>query len=210
MPFLHKSKNPTEYTNKLATELGCEVGNSSFKTIKCFQQKHPKVILEQGNSFHIFKHLPEPFTPLVDGFMPNPVLPKPLHQVWDDPIFSPVPLMIGGNKDDGIYLILEFLKNEKLHSRVNENFSTELPALLLGVDTSAAADDEGETATAEVLRNSYLPGDGNFSAEAVHEMIRLFTGLMTGGRWASPPACSVLSMLPVCGFLIILSFLAPL
>ena len=83
--------------------------------------------------------------------------------------------MIGGNKDEGVLMLLEFLKDEKLYARVNENFSTELPALLLGVDPDAAVEDEGETATAEVLRNSYLPGDGNFSASSTEQMVRLFT-----------------------------------
>ena len=107
--------------------------------------------------------------------MDNPVLPQPLHEVWEKEAMPTVPLMIGGNKDDGVLLLLEFLKDETLYARVNENFSTELPAIVLGVDPAAAAEDEGETATAEVLRNSYLPGDGNFSASAFKEMIRLFT-----------------------------------
>eukprot|EP00092_Neocalanus_flemingeri_P012684 GFUD01013668.1.p1 GENE.GFUD01013668.1~~GFUD01013668.1.p1 ORF type:complete len:641 (+),score=136.04 GFUD01013668.1:337-2259(+) len=175
VPFLHKSKKPTEYTDMLATQLGCDVDKSSLDIIQCLQQKSPKEILEQASSFRTFNFLPEPFTPSVDDYMPNPILPMPLHQVWDDPSFSPVPLMIGGNKDDGILMLLEFLKDEKLYSRVNENFSTELPAILLGVDPDAAAADEGETATSEVLRNSYLPGDGNFSVDATEQMVRLFT-----------------------------------
>jgi len=175
MPFLHKSKKPTEYTAMLASGLGCDEGKSSLETIKCLQQKHPKEILEQASKFRSFDLLPEPFTPSVDNYMQNPILPQPLHQVWEQDSFSTVPLMIGGNKDDGVLMLLEFLKDEKLYSRVNENFSTELPAIVLGVDPDAAAEDEGETATAEVLRNSYLPGDGNFSASAVKEMVRLFT-----------------------------------
>jgi len=175
MPLVHKSKKPTDYTKKLATGLGCDVDKSSLHIIKCLQQKNVKEILEQAKSFRTFDFLPEPFSPVVDDYMRNPILPMPLHQVWNDPTFSPVPLMIGGNKDEGVLMLLEFLKDEKLYARVNENFSTELPALLLGVDPDAAVEDEGETATAEVLRNSYLPGDGNFSASSTEQMVRLFT-----------------------------------
>ena len=35
----------------------------------------------------------------------------------------------------------------------------------------------GETATAEVLRDSYLPGDGRLSSEVTGQMVRLFTDL---------------------------------
>ena len=56
-----------------------------------------------------------------------------------------------------------------------KKFSTLLPALLLGVDPEDAKRDEGETATAEVLRNSYLPGDGSLSPDAIPQMIQLFT-----------------------------------
>jgi len=175
MPFLHKSKKPAEYTAMLAASLGCDGGKSSLDTIKCLQQKHPKDILEQASKFRTVGLIPEPFTPTVDNYMQNPVLPQHLHQVWEDDTIPTVPLMIGGNKEDGILLLLEFLKDEKMYARINENFSTELPAIVLGVDLDTAAGDEGETATAEVLRNSYLPGDGNFSAAAKKEMIRLFT-----------------------------------
>jgi len=174
-PFLHKSKKPAEYTAMMAAGLGCAEGTTSLETIKCLQQKHPKQILEEAGKFRTFEFLPEPFTPSVDSYMDNPVLPQPLHEVWEKESMPTVPLMIGGNKDDGVLLLLEFLKDETLYARVNENFSTELPAIVLGVDPAAAAEDEGETATAEVLRNSYLPGDGNFSASAFKEMIRLFT-----------------------------------
>ena len=174
-PFLHKSKKPAEYTAMMAAGLGCAEGTTSLETIKCLQQKHPKQILEEAGKFRAFEFLPEPFTPSVDSYMDNPVLPQPLHEVWEKESLPTVPLMIGGNKDDGVLLMLEFLKDETLYARVNENFSTELPAIVLGVDPAAAAEDEGETATAEVLRNSYLPGDGNFSASAFKEMIRLFT-----------------------------------
>ena len=35
----------------------------------------------------------------------------------------------------------------------------------------------GETATAEVLRDSYLPGDGKLSSQVTGQMVRLFTDL---------------------------------
>jgi len=174
-PFLHKSKKPSEYGSILAAGVGCGDHQSTEDMIKCLRNKHPKDIIEEARKFRTFDFIPEPFTPTVDDYMPHPVLPQPLHQVWETNPPKDIPLMIGGNKDDGILMLLEFLQDEKLYSRINENFATELPAFLLGVDTDAAAEDEGETATAELLRNNYLPGDGNFTSAAHKEMVQLFT-----------------------------------
>ena len=44
-----------------------------------------------------------------------------------------------------------------------------------GVDPDVAETEEGETATAEVLRTSYIPGDGALSSEVTGHMVRLFT-----------------------------------
>ena len=40
-----------------------------------------------------------------------------------------------------------------------------------------ARTEEGETATAQVLRDSYLPGDGRMKSEVTSQMVRLFTDL---------------------------------
>ena len=40
-----------------------------------------------------------------------------------------------------------------------------------------ARSEEGETATAQVLRDSYLPGDGRMDSEVTSQMVRLFTDL---------------------------------
>ena len=174
-PFLHTSKHPSEYTKVLAEILDCKDHQDSQGLVKCLQDKSAKEILDEASKFAVFDFMPEPFKPVVDTWMKQPFLPQPLHEVWDTVKDSKIPLMIGGNKDEGVLFLIQFLKDEKLYSRVNEEFSTQLPALLLGVDPEDAAKDEGETATAEVLRDSYLPGDGSFSPDAIEQMVKLFT-----------------------------------
>ena len=46
-----------------------------------------------------------------------------------------------------------------------------------GVDPDVAESDEGETATAQVLLDSYLPGAGTLSSQVSSQMVRLFTDL---------------------------------
>ena len=85
--------------------------------------------------------------------------------------------MIGGNKDEGILLLLEFLRDESKLSKLNEEFATEGPALLLGVDPveDPWLRDEGETATAEILRSIYLGEDTDFKPENQKEMVDLLS-----------------------------------
>ena len=132
MPFLHKSKSPATYAVRLAEKLGCETTDTATM-VTCLRSKSSKDLLTQAATFRTFAFLPEPFTPVVDDFMEHPVLPQPLHNVWEDNLPS-VPLIIGGNQHEGIAQLLEFIKDETKLAKLNENFDTEGPALLLGVD----------------------------------------------------------------------------
>ena len=174
-PFLYSSKPPASYAKLLASELGCDATGNSEDIVNCLVSKDQKDITETGSKFSEFDFIPEPFKPVLDSWNPSPVLPNALHEVWTKADIPDIPLMIGGNKDEGVLFMMEFLQTESLYARVNEKFSTLLPALLLGVDPEDAKRDEGETATAEVLRNSYLPGDGSLSPDAIPQMIKLFT-----------------------------------
>ena len=55
--------------------------------------------------------------------------------MWSDPSsLSSVPLMIGGTEHEGIVALLEFLKDQTRLDKLNKDFATEGPALLLGID----------------------------------------------------------------------------
>ena len=118
MPFLHMSKPPAQYARILAKDLGC-TEEESHLLVKCLQSKDPKKIVELSQKFATFDHIPEPFIPVVDNWSAEPVLPQPLDQVWSDFDNIKIPLMIGGNKDEGVLFALQFLKNSDLYKRVN-------------------------------------------------------------------------------------------
>ena len=131
-PFLHMSRQPAEYCRALAARLDCPDLQDTTQLVSCLRSKPAKDIVMESQHFAIFDFLPEPFIPVVDDWMETPVLPAPLHEVWKNPLNPKIPLMIGGNKDDGILFLLQFLKDGELYDRVNKNSATELPALLLG------------------------------------------------------------------------------
>ena len=179
IPFLHKSKKPSAYALELANKVGCDVSpDLSSDIAKCLRSKSPELLIREAAGMRLFSFVPEPFTPTWDGYMEAPLLPQPLHEVWDD--LSPssmVPLMIGGNKDEGILLLLEFLADRSKLTKLNDEFATEGPALLLGVDPVADPwlRDEGETATAEILRSNYLGEGTEFTKENQKEMVDLLS-----------------------------------
>merc|ERR1719383_960413 len=82
--------------------------------------------------------------------------------------------MIGGNKDEGIMSYLDFLSDEDLFKRVEDQFFIEGPILLLSTDPDVAERDEAESATAESMKKKYL-GDKTFSKEASQQIIDMFT-----------------------------------
>ena len=131
-PFLHLSRPPAHYSRALAARLGCQDLEDTKLLLTCLRSKDAKQIVTESQHFATFDFIPEPFIPVVDDWAETPFLPVPLHEVWTSPLSPEVPLMIGGNKDDGVLFLLQFLKDEKLFARVNDNLSTELPALLLG------------------------------------------------------------------------------
>jgi carboxylesterase type B len=180
VPVLHKSEAPATYATKLAAGLGCDTSEGSETSIAdCLRTKSPKDILTQAATFRTFSAWPEPFTPTVDGYMENPMLPQPLHKVWDGQVseFSLVPLMIGGTQHEGIMALVDFLQDETRLAKFNENFATEGPALLLGVDPVAdpGQRDEGETATAEVLRSNYLGEETQFMPSNREALVQLLS-----------------------------------
>ena len=178
-PSLHLSKPASTYATSLATSIQCETLDS-ITMVDCLRNKSAKNILTKAAALRTFSFLPEPFKPSVDGYMEHPVLPQPLYQVWSEQkptmVFR-VPLMIGANQHEGIPMLLEFLQDESKLAKLNKNFDVEGPALLLGVDPveDPWQRDEGETATAAILRSNYLGDDTNFTVDNQKDMVALLS-----------------------------------
>jgi len=173
--FLHKSKPIAHYTSVLAVELGCDSSQSSAETIECLRKKPVEDILRQAQTFIRYNFLNNPFSPTPDGTAEHPVLPHSLDNLWNSRIDEfDMPLMIGGNKNDGIISYLDFLRDEELFGALNREFYREGPVLLLSADPLVAEKDESESATAKTLKNLYM-GDANFTKDAREEIISMLT-----------------------------------
>ena len=167
--------HPAHYARSLGAALGCTEARSAA-LVACLQAAAPAQLLEAAAQLREFDFLPEPFKPVVDSWMgAAAVVPAALHEVWAQETVPRLPLLLGGTSEEGVLQLLHFLRDPALYARVNEDPARLLPALLLGVDPAAAAEDEGEAATAAVLRDSYLPGSGALAPGAHEEMVKLFT-----------------------------------
>jgi len=179
--FLHKCKPIPHYASILAVEVGCGSSPlSSPATLQCLREKPVEDILRQAQTFVRYNFLNNPFKPTPDPDAEHPVLPDALDEVWKKAARGnnqfDRPLMIGGNKDDGIISYLDFLKDSTLFGVLNREFYREGPVLLLSADPEVSEKDESESATAKTLSTIYLQAS-NFTEEKRTEIINMLTDI---------------------------------
>jgi len=64
--------------------------------------------------------------------------------------------MIGGTKDEGSMFTAQFITDETLYDKINQDFDTQGPAIFLGVHEDDVT--EQDSATANIILRHYLPG----------------------------------------------------
>jgi carboxylesterase type B len=106
--FCQQDKHPAYYTRSFADELGCDGSLASQDLVKCMQKLPAYDIV---NNF--IKYAEDTrFKPIVDDFSSKPFLPIDPLQAFEKGSFNDVPLMIGNNKDEGIFGWMVYLQNE--------------------------------------------------------------------------------------------------
>ncbi|XP_023336019.1 putative inactive carboxylesterase 4 [Eurytemora carolleeae] len=83
-PLIHSSRPIQHYTSIMAAELSCDITGSAQSTVSCLRNKTAEDIIRKANLFVRYNFLNNPFKPVVDADLPDPVLPHPLH----DPCIS--------------------------------------------------------------------------------------------------------------------------
>jgi len=172
--FLHNSRKIPHYASLLASELSCDILKTPEDTINCLREKPVEEILGKANLFVQYNFLNNPFKPVPDPEAANPVLPYKQNDLWSGNSSFDVPLLIGGNKDEGIMSFIDFLGDDSLFAPVETQFFIQGPILLLSTDPDVAEREESESATAESIKRKYL-GDKKFSKEASKEIINMLT-----------------------------------
>jgi len=114
--FAHSDKNPAYYGRTFASALGCDPAMDSSVIVQCLQMKdatelvsHIKVFDHQDK---VMLNAPNPWKPVFDGHFLKDTVPflsqDPLN-LLEEGNFPNIPVIIGENKDEGLYAIADIL-----------------------------------------------------------------------------------------------------
>ncbi len=94
--------------------------------------------------------------PVVDGYSSRPFIPVEPMELIAKGDFAHVPMMVGGNKDEGLLTLTGFMMNDTLRGYLVDNWDEYIPTTLL-----SRATDEQDPATkrfATAVKNKFLGG----------------------------------------------------
>lgn len=114
--FAHSDKNPAYYARTFSSAIGCDPTQSSSNILECLQQLSAEEIVKKvrvlDHKDNVMLNAPNPWKPVYDGHFLSSQLPflssDPLH-ILESGNFSDIPVIIGENKDEGIYAIADII-----------------------------------------------------------------------------------------------------
>ena len=114
--FAHSDKNPAYYARTFSASVGCDPTLSSTHILDCLQNLDAEQIVSQvrvlDHKDRIMLNAPNPWKPIFDGHFlstPLPFLSSDPLDILESGNFSDIPVIIGENKDEGLYAISDIL-----------------------------------------------------------------------------------------------------
>jgi len=171
------SHPPEYYARQVLEDLEVEDDLDQLDSLQLLQilQKVPaNQIVQRNGLFEEFMFALVPWKPIVDGnHASKPFIPDDPRILLAEGNFNKVPIITGGNQDEGTFFLTQFLANEDLFEEVHENFDVKGPFLLLGVCQDDVT--EEDTATAHLIKNEYLDGlHTNFTKDNWQRIAKIF------------------------------------
>ena len=97
---------------------------NSLQLLQILQKTNAKELVKRNALFEEFMFTLIPWKPIVDKFASNPFLPDDPRVLLSEGEFNHVPIMTGGNQDEGTMFLTQFLLNEDLFEQVGgDNFN---------------------------------------------------------------------------------------
>jgi len=114
--FAHSDKNPAFYAKTFSAAVGCDPESNSSNLLSCLQNLSAEEIVSQVRVFdhedNVMLNAPNPWKPIFDGHFLSTQLPflssDPLD-ILEGGNFSDIPVIIGENKDEGLYAIADII-----------------------------------------------------------------------------------------------------
>lgn len=124
IPSIHP---PEYYARFLLEDLEPEDDLDQLNSLQQCQilQTVPVQDLVQRNAlFEEFKNTLIPWVPVVDKFSSNPFLPNDPQLLLNEGNYNQVPIIIGGNENEGCINIVQFLRQSDLFKTVHDDFDS--------------------------------------------------------------------------------------
>ena len=177
---LHMSHPPEHYAKIMIEDLETEdeiEQLNSLQLLDLLQNVPLKDIVARNGLFEKFMFMSIPWKPLVDNYASKPFIPTDPKILISEGNYNQVPIMIGGNTNEGCMYLVQFLANEERFEEVAEDFDNFGPQLFLGLDEDDVT--EQDSATANLIKNEYLDGlHTNFTKDNWKRISDIFSDVL--------------------------------
>ena len=177
-PDFMAADKPRRVATALAESFDCEI--SSDETLMTCLRQRPwsdfiwaDVFCKNGNICTV-----DPWNAVVDDYMEFPFLPDTPHHIALAGDQSDVPLLIGVNSEEGIYLVAKYIKDPAKLGEINDQWESKGPQYIF----DSEAPTEAMQSIAQRVKTFYL-GKEDASMENIHKVIDMFSDIIF---WAGP------------------------
>ena len=150
---------------------------NSLQILQILQKMPYEDLIGKTGLFEKFMFTKNPWKPIVDKHASQPFLPDDPKALLSDGQFNKVPIVIGGNQNEGSFYLAQFLLNPELFKEVEDNFDNDGPLLFLNVEEDEVH--EQDSATAHLIKNEYLDGlHTNFTEDNWKRIANIFSDIV--------------------------------
>ena len=150
---------------------------NSLQILQELQKVPVQELVSRHGLFEKFMFTKNPWKPIVDNHASKPFIPDDPKVLVSDGQFNQVPIIIGGNQDEGSMYMAQFLLNPELFEEVHEKFDVDGPLLFLNVEEDEVH--EQDSATAHLIKNEYLDGlHTNFTLDNWQRIAKIFSDVV--------------------------------
>jgi len=144
--YVKLNQPPSYYSKAIAHEVGC---GDSHNILECLQALPASTIAQHVMKFDecslrsdIGLVFPGPWVPIVDDFASEPFVPAHPETLLKQDKVSKVPVMLGHNKEDGLFWTSRITYDENYWKSFMDNWDTCGPINILGLDKASITEED--------------------------------------------------------------------
>ncbi|TRY61736.1 hypothetical protein TCAL_13366, partial [Tigriopus californicus] len=143
LPIAKSDNHPGFYAQALAKHFSCGSNLTVTSSIQCLEREDPhQIVLEAKKLFSSFLSNPYPFKPVLDNTTSLPFFRRDPFEILESGDFRQMPIMIGNNRDEGLIVSSNFIRNPRLWREFHQNNDELLPLIFFGRSKSFIETDD--------------------------------------------------------------------